>query len=643
MAKKYVQKKNNYFVPTKAMKEIAWVKDESIYKKAEKDPIKFWEELASQGITWNKKWKKAYEEKLPYFWWFKGAELNFSVNAVDRHLANGNKTAIIWVPEPTNEKTIKISYAQLYDKVNKFANVLKSQGVKKGEVVSIYLPMIPQAIIAMLACARIGAIHSVVFSAFSADALKARIQDGKARILITSDGYYRKGKPENLLSKAKKACKGTTIKKIIVAKRTGKKVLGRKFLDFDKELEKADSYCEPVIMKSEDTLFTLYTSGTTGKPKGIIHDTGGYAVQSYWTTKYVFNIHDDDIMWCTADVGWITGHTYAFYGPLLNGATTLIYEGGPDYPDPGRWWKIIQENKVTIFYTAPTAIRMFMKIDEKYIKKYNLDSIKIMGSVGEPIDQKAWMWYFEKVGGSRCPIIDTWWQTETGGTIINVLPGIGPFIPKVSGRSFPGTQHVIVDEKGKLTKKGKPGFLAQKSPFAPGMLHGVWKNHKKYVKTYWKSFKTMYDTSDGAYLTKNLIRITGRTDDVMKVSGHRLATAEVENAINTHKKVGECAVVPMPNELKGQIPVAFVVLKSGKPSEKLIKKIKKQVDIKIGPTARPGVIYFVQDLPKTRSGKIMRRILKSLLIKEEPQGLMTLVNPESVKKIKEIIKSSEKK
>jgi len=640
MAVKYVQKQGNHFVPTKAMKDIAWVSDPKIYKEAAKNPVKFWEEKAKEGITWHKKWDKAYEQKLPYYKWFKGGELNFSVNAVDRHLGHGDKIALIWVPEPTNDKVVKMTYQELYDKVNKFANVLKAQGVKKGDVVSIYLPMVPQSLVAMLACTRIGAIHSVVFSAFSADALKARIEDGKAKVLITSDGYYRRGQPEDLLGKAKDAAKGTTVKRIIVVNRIGKKVSGSMFLDFDKEIEKADSFCEPVMMKSEDPMFTLYTSGTTGRPKGVIHDTGGYAVQSYWTAKYVFNLHDDDIMWCTADIGWITGHTYAFYGPLLNGATTLIYEGGPDYPNPGRWWKIINDHKVTVFYTAPTAIRMFMKIDEKYIKKYDLSSIRIMGSVGEPIDHKAWMWYFNKIGGGRCPIIDTWWQTETGGTIINVLPGIGPFVPMVSGRSFPGTEHVIVDEKGRTVPSGKPGLLAQKSPFAPGMLHGVWNNHKKYVETYWKSFKTMYDTSDGAYTTGGLIRITGRTDDVMKVAGHRLATAEVENAVNSHKLVGECAVVPMPHEVKGSVPIVFAVLKSGVPSENLVNEIKKQVDIKIGPTARPANIFFVKDLPKTRSGKIMRRILKALLVNEEPKGLMTLVNPASVEAIKSVVQSS---
>jgi acetyl-CoA synthetase len=503
--------------------------------------------------------------------------------------------------------------------------------------------MIPEAIIAMLACTRIGAIHSVVFSAFSADALKARIQDGKAKLLVTADGYYRRGKKEELLTKAKQAIKSTTIKKVIIVPRLKKRIpSGSKFLNFYKELESAEPNCEPEIMNSKDTMFILYTSGTTGKPKGIVHDTGGYATQAYWTAKWNFNLHDDDVMWCTADVGWVTGHTYAFYGPLLNGATTLIYEGSPDFPNQGRWWRIIQDNKVTVFYTAPTAIRMFQKFDPKHIKKHNLKSLRILGTVGEAIDEDAWIWYFKTIGGSRCPVIDTWWQTETGGTLINALPGIGPFVPTVSGQSFPGTKLIIVDEKGKqIKKKNTVGNLVQVPPLAPGMLHGVWKNPKKYKDTYWSRFKKYYDTSDGAFLTNGgLIRITGRTDDVMKVAGHRMTTAELENVITDHPSINETAVVPIPHEIKGEVPVAFVILKQKITNqEKFEKEIKKLADNKIGPTARPAKIYIVEALPKTRSGKIMRRILKALLIDEEPKGLSTLLNPKSVEAIKEIIKS----
>jgi acetyl-CoA synthetase len=637
---KYVTKKNGALWPSKEMKKIAWVNDAKIYKEAKKDPVKFWGDISKNGLTWQKPWKKTYHEKLPYFEWFKDGEINFCVNALDRHLDKINKTALIWVPEPTSEKAIKITYQELYEKVNKFSNSLKDLGVKKGEVVSIYMPMIPESLIAMLACTRIGAIHSVVFSAFAPDALRARILDGNAKILITADGYYRRGRKAELLGKAKKAIKGTKIKKVIVAKRINKKkkYFG-KFISFDKLLENKKSFCKPTIMKSQDPLFILYTSGTTGKPKGIVHDTGGYATQAYQTAKWNFNLHDDDIMWCTADIGWVTGHTYAFYGPLLNGATTLIYEGTPDTPNMGRWWNIIDKYNVSVFYTAPTAIRMFIKSGDKYLNKTKLDSLKILATVGEPIDEKAWRWYFKKIGKSRCPIIDTWWQTETGGTLINVLPGIGPFVPTIAGKCFPGTNHEILDKDGKKTTKG---FLAQTSPFAPGMLHGVWKNHKKYVDTYWKTFKTKYDTSDGAIMKGNLIRITGRTDDVMKVAGHRLATAELENSINTSKIVNESAVVPIDDQLRSQVPVAFVILKKREPSEKLEKEIKKHVDKTLGPTARPKKVYFVEDLPKTRSGKIMRRILKNLLNNEEPKGLMTLVNPKCVPEIKKIIQDSSK-
>lgn len=643
---KYIIKKGNKYWPSKEMRKIAWVSEEKIYKKASKNPKKFWAELARKGIAWEKPWKKIYEEKLPYFYWFKGGKLNFSVNCLDRWLEDrGDKIALIWVPEPINEKTLKLTYRQLYDGINKFANVLKKLEVKKGDVVAIYLPMIPEALIAMLACCRIGAIHSVVFSAFSADALKARIQDAKSKVLVTADGYYRRGGKENLIGKAKEAVRGTSIKKIIVVSRLGKKISGKKFLDFAKEMQDSEPYCKPEIMNSEDIMFVLYSSGTTGTPKGITHDTGGYAVQAYWTAKWDFNLKDDSIMWCTADVGWVTGHTYAVYAPLLNGCTTLIYEGSPDFPDFGRWWKIIQDNKVSVFYTAPTAIRMFMREGKKYIKKYNLNSLKILGTVGEPIDENAWDWYFKQVGKSRCPIIDTWWQTETGGTLINSLPGVGPFVPTVAGKSFPGTRHIIVDDKGKEVKPGKSGFLVQVSPFAPGMLHGIYKNYKRYKKTYWnywtKFKKRYYDTSDGAYTDKQgNIRITGRTDDVMKVAGHRLSTAELENALNESDIVNESAVVPIPDKIKGQVPVAFVVLEKGKPSPSIEKQLKKHVDKKIGPTARPARIYFVEDLPKTRSGKIMRRILKDILTDEEPKGLMTLVNPKTVEKIKEIVGKS---
>ena len=632
---KYIIKKSGKFWPSKEMKKIAWVKNSKIFKEADKNPIKFWGKLAKEGISWEKPWKKTYEQNLPYFKWFVGGKLNVSVNCLDRHLEDKkDKTALIFVPEPTKEKTIKLTYGQLYNKVNKCANLLKKLKVKKGEVVGIYLPLIPEVIISMLACARIGAIHSVVFSAFSADALKTRLKDGGAKVLISAEGYYRNGKKIDLKKKVNEAIKGTKVKKIIMVSRLGKGVKGKKYISW-KEIEKQKDYCEPVFVESNYPLYTLYTSGTTGTPKGIVHDSGGYLTQAYWTTKWGFNLHDNDIYWCTADIGWVTGHTYACYGPLSLGATFLIYEGAPSFPNFGRWWKIIQDNKVNVFYTAPTAIRMFMKFGEKYIKKYNLNSLKLLGTVGEPIDEDSWRWYFKKVGKGRCPIVDTWWQTETGGILIMSLPGIGPFIPTVAGRSFPGTKHIIVNDNGNKVKTGKPGNLVQVSPFAPGMLHSIYRNSKRYKKTYWSRFKNKYDVGDGAHIDKNgHIRIIGRLDDVMKIAGHRLSTAELENAINDYPNVNESAVVPMVHDVKGQVPIVFVILDKGEGSGKLEKKIIKYIDEKIGPIARPDKIYFVEDLPKTRSGKIMRRILKAIINKTEIGGVTTLVNPICVEKIK---------
>jgi len=587
-------KKKDVFWPSKKLKQKAWVSSESVYKKG-KNPITFWSNLAKEGLDWNKKWKRAYVEKLPYFKWFVGGKLNACHNALDRHVKSWrrNKVAIIWEPEPVGEKNRVLTYFDLYREVNKFSNVLKDLGVKKGDVVGIYLPMIPEVQIAMLACARIGAIHSVVFSAFSSEALRYRMEEVKSKVLITVDGYYRRGKLIDLKSKADEAVKGTKIKHVIVVKRANLKVNWTKGRDhwWDVLMKDAEQYCEPKIMDSEDTLFILYTSGTTGKPKGILHDTGGYLTQAYWTTKWNFDLHDEDIFWCSSDIGWITGHTYACYGPLLIGATMLIYEGVPDFPQPDRWCEIIRE---------------------------------------------AWLWYFDEVGQGRCPIIDTWWQTETGGTLINSLPGIGPFIPTVAGRSFPGTRHEILDEDGNPLPSNKKGNLVQLSPFAPGMLRGIYKNHKKYVETYWKKYgKKIYFTSDGAWKDKKgNFRLTGRLDDVMKVAGHRLATAELEDAITRHPAVAECAIVAMPHEIKGEVPVAFVTLKGIKPSEKIEKELIKQVEKYIGPIARPEKIIFAEDLPKTRSGKIIRRILKRLIIKEPVGDVSTLANPEIVKKIK---------
>ncbi len=636
-------KKTNLFWPSDELKKRAWVNTTSIYREANKNPVKFWEKLAREGIEWFKQWDKAYESNPPFFKWFKGAKVNACYNAVDRHLKeHRNKAAIIWIPEPINESPIVFTYFDLYKKVNKFANALKKLGIKRGDVVAIYMPMIPEVIITMLACARIGAVHSVVFSAFSPGSLRTRLIDGKAKLLVTADGYYRRGKVLNLKNNADIAVRGTWIKKVIVVKRAANKIkwIGRRDLWWDEIIKEAKSYCKPTTMNSEDPLFILYTSGTTGKPKGIIHDTGGYITQAYWTTKWDFNLHNDDLLWCTADIGWITGHTYLCYGPLLNGGSTLVFEGAPDFPTPGRWWEIIENHGVTVLYTAPTAIRMFMKYGDKWPKKHDLSSLRILGSVGEPIDVDTWFWYFTVIGGRRCPIIDTWWQTETGGTLINNLPGTGPFIPTVAGRSFPGTKHTILDENGRELPPNKKGFLVQKPPFAPGMLRGVFGNPMKYKEEYFTKFGVeLYLTGDGAFIDNDgNFRLIGRLDDIMKVAGHRLSAAELENAIDKHRQVDECAVVPMPHKIKGHVPVAFVVLKSGKGTKNLENELIMQVDQLIGPTARPGKIFFVNDLPKTRSGKIMRRVLRNLVSGERNLGnLSTLLNPESINELKKII------
>ncbi|MEM1689412.1 MAG: acetate--CoA ligase [Candidatus Hadarchaeales archaeon] len=647
MSKQWVvedEHNKDIFWPSEAMKKKAWVSDPSIYEEAAKDPIKFWEEKAIEGLEWFKKWDEAYRWDPPYVKWFIGGKINASYNALDRHLkaGKGNKKAIIWVPEPPQEPPRILTYKELHEQVNKLANVLKSLGVKKGDRVGIYMPMIPEVIVSMLACARIGAPHSVVFSAFAADALRVRLEDSGAEVLITADGYYRRGKVVNLKANADEGIKGTSVKKVIVVKRAGNPVNMVEGRDFwwHELMEKADSHCPPEEMDAEDMLFILYTSGTTGRPKGVMHTTGGYLVQAYWTAKWVFDLHDDDIFWCTADMGWITGHTYACYGPLLNAATILIYEGAPDYPAPDRWWEIIEKYKVTIFYTAPTAIRMFMRMGDEWPAKHDLSSLRLLGTVGEPIDRDAWMWYFKVIGNGRCPITDTWWQTETGGTLIMSLPGIGPFIPAVAGLPFPGVSADVVDEEGKPLKEGESGYLVLIPPIPPGMLRGLYKADEKYRETYWSKYHNRYYfTGDGARkLPNGCIRVTGRVDDVMKVAGHRLSTAELEDILNLHEAVVESAVIAKPHEIKGEVPVAFVILKQGyRAGEDLVKELIKHIDARMGPIARPEKIYFVEDLPKTRSGKIMRRILKALLVNEPIGDTTTLLNPEVVENLKKII------
>ncbi|MGB2762197.1 MAG: acetate--CoA ligase [Minisyncoccales bacterium] len=686
-------KKGDLYYPSKEIKNSAWLNNEKIYKEGEKDPIKFWENLAKE-IFWFKKWKKGFVHNPPYFQWFVGGKINITSNIFEHNSLEWerikNKPALIWEPEPINEKPKILTYDELFRAVNRFANALKRLGVKKGARVGIYLPMIPEVIISMLACARIGAIHSVVFSAFSSSALRIRLQDTEAKVLITADGYYRRGKVVNLKKNADAALVGeprsprfageaghgregvkeTKVQKVIVVKRAKNEISWRKNQDlwWQDLVEKESAQCEPRVMDSEDTLFILYTSGSTGKPKGTVHVCGGYTVQAEWTGKWIFDLHNDDIIWCTADVGWVTGHTYGVYSPLLNGVPTLIYEGAPDWPAPDRWARIIEKHKVTVFYTAPTAVRMFKKYGAQFIEKHKFDTLRILGSVGEPIDEAAWDWYFKEVGKEKCPVLDTWWQTETGGILITSLPGIGPFKPCFTGLPLPGLKFDILaphraegsgaglNEKGESLPPNKEGNLVLLPPFSPGLLRGIYKNPKRYLKTYWSEYPSagsgqagkIYFTSDAAYKDKQgLIRIVGRVDDVIKVAGHRFTTGELENAISKLSNVSECAVIGIPDEIKGETPIVFVVLKNENVSpvekrspnieEETKKEIIGQLRKEIGPIASPKQVYLVEDLPKTRSGKIMRRILKRLLAKEELGDLSTLANPENIEEIKKVI------
>jgi len=633
----------NVYWPTRALKERAWVADESIYEEAKADPVAFWAAQAEE-LHWFKRWETPYEYAPHNFKWFVGGKLNLSYNSLDRHIeaGHGDRIALIWEPEPIEEDAVRLTYKQLHELVSKFANVLKGLGVEKGDAVGIYLPMIPEAVVAMQACARIGAPHSVVFSAFSADSLRDRMVDCGAKVVITADGYFRRGKTINLKRNADAGIANTAVEKLIVVRRAGDDVEMQDGRDlwYHELIADATADCPAEEMDSEDLAFLLYTSGTTGKPKGIMHTTGGYAVQSHCTGKWNFDLHDGDVYWCTADVGWITGHTYINYSPLMNGVTSLMYEGSPDTPDNGRFWAIIEKHKVTQLYTAPTAIRMFVKWGNEWPKKYDLSSLRLLGTVGEPINVDAWLWYHEVIGGGRCPIIDTWWQTETGANMVNNLPGIGPFIPTVAGRPFPGIVADILDSGGQSVAPGDGGYLSILNPFPPALTRGIYGDMDRYKVQYFAEYgPERYFTSDGARKDEGgNVRITGRVDDVMNVAGHRLATAEVESALAQNDKVSEVAVVSRPHEMKGEVPVAFVLLRKGiEPSDEIRKELIATVNQVIGPTGRPDQIIFAADVPKTRSGKIMRRVLKAL-VRHEPAGdLTTLQNPESVDRLKELV------
>ena len=616
-----------------------------IYRKSVKEPEAFWEKIAEENFTWYKKWDNVLEWdfKKPEVKWYQGAKLNITENCIDRHLSTkGNKTAILFEPNNPGEETQHITYNQLHERVNRFANVLKNEGLKKGDRVCIYLPMIPDLAVSVLACARIGAIHSVVFAGFSATALSTRINDSDCKIVITSDGSYRGNKTidlKEIVDEALNDCAG--VNSVLVAKRINSEVTMKEGRDkwLQPLLNNALSECEPEVMDAEDPLFILYTSGSTGKPKGMVHTTAGYMVYTAYTFKNVFNYKDDDIYWCTADIGWITGHSYIVYGPLANGATTVMFEGVPSYPDYGRFWEIVEKHKITQFYTAPTAIRALAKEHLDYTTKHDLSSLKVLGSVGEPINEEAWHWYNDHIGKKKSPIVDTWWQTETGGILISPLPNITPTIPTYASLPLPGIQPCLMDEKGKeITENQIDGRLCIKYPW-PSIARTIWGNHQRYKETYFSAYKNKYFTGDGALRnTIGYYRITGRVDDVIIVSGHNLGTAPIEDVINEHPAVAESAIVGFPHDVKGNALYGYVILKeTGEENsfDKLREEINQIITEHIGPIAKLNKIQFTTGLPKTRSGKIMRRILRKIAAKETDNlgDTSTLLNPEIVQEI----------
>jgi len=590
-------------------------KYKSLHRESVQNPNKFWGRMAKQELAWFQEPKKVLEWKVPFAKWFGGGRLNLSHNCLDRHLdgSRRHKAAIVFEGEPGDVRVL--TYQQLHDEVCRFAHALKGEGVKKGDRVMIYLPMVPEAAIAMLACARIGAVHSVVFGGFSAEALKDRIHDCGAKLVITADGGYRRGQVVNLKKNVDAAVAASPdVRRVIVLKRTG---TVEKLNEIDRWWHEITDHQSPDFppekLESEDPLFILYTSGSTGKPKGILHSTAGYLLGAHLTTKWVFDLKETDLFWCTADVGWVTGHSYAVYGALSNGATSLIYEGAPNQPEPDRFWRIIAKHRVSIFYTAPTAIRAFIRWGDPWVTKHDLSSLRLLGSVGEPINPEAWLWYHRVVGGGRCPIVDTWWQTETGSHMLTTLPGVHAMKPGLAGVPFFGADLAVVDDHGKPVKDGVQGKLVIRKPW-PSMLRTIYGDPERYKKQYWSEVKGCYFTGDGAKRDKDgYFHVIGRIDDVLNVSGHRLGTAEVESALVSHSAVAEAAVVGRPDDLKGQAVVAFVTLKSGqKAGEELVAALRNQVSKEIGPIAKPDQIRFAEALPKTRSGKIMRRLLKEI-------------------------------
>jgi acetyl-CoA synthetase len=647
-----LSQESRVFPPAKEFSASARVKSLAQYRKlwsaSVNEPESFWGKVATEQLQWFTPFKKTLQWKVPDAKWFVGGKLNVSANCLDKWLgtATANKAALIWEGEPASDgrpgEERVLTYQQLHREVCRFANVLKRNGVKKGDRVILYLPMIPEAAIAMLACTRIGAIHSVVFGGFSAQSVADRIADCGAKLVVTADGGYRRGSVVPLKKNVDEALTllgpdgerlARSIEKVVVVRRAGNEVHVTEGRDvwWHRELEYVTDVCPPAKMDSESSLFILYTSGSTGKPKGILHTTAGYLLGAKLTHQYIFDIQEPDVYWCTADIGWVTGHSYVVYGPLANGATSLIYEGAPNFPEPDRFWKIIAKYRVTILYTAPTAIRAFMKWGDEWLKKHDLRSLRLLGTVGEPINPEAWMWYHQVVGGGRCPIVDTWWQTETGAIMISPLPGATPTKPGSATLPFFGIRPEVVDDQGNPVPKGSGGKLIIRQPW-PSMLRGLWGDPKRFKETYWSEVKGAYFTGDGCRQDKDgYFWIVGRIDDVLNVAGHRIGTAEVESALVSHPSVAEAAVVGRPDPLKGQALVCFVTLKTGiVAAPGLRDELRAHVGKEIGPVAKPDDIRFADGLPKTRSGKIMRRLLKQVACGGEIKGDTTTLEDLSV-------------
>ena len=637
---------NRRFRPPATFVDQANINDQDIYEIAASDPEGYWSKWAAE-LDWFEPWKRVLKWSPPHAEWFTGGRINVSYNCLDRHVESGrgDRTAIIWEGEPGDARTF--TYAELHGEVSRFANVLRGLGVEKGDRVTIYLPMIPEAAIAMLACTRIGAVHSVVFGGFSPDSLADRNNDAESKLLITADGGWRRGSVVPLKANADAALEQSpTVENVVVVARGGDlteqtAVRMREGRDhwYHDLMAEVSSSCPAVSMDSEDTLFILYTSGTTGKPKGVVHTTGGYLTQAYATTKAVFDLKDDDVYWCTADIGWITGHSYIVYGPLANCAQVVMYEGAPDTPDRGRVWQLCEKYGVTIFYTAPTAIRAFMRWGDRWPKKYDLSCLRVLGTVGEPINPEAWMWYHQVIGGERCPIVDTWWQTETGAIMITPLPGLTETKPGTATRPFPGIEAAVRDESGEDTTAG---YLAITKPW-PSMLRAVWGDEQRFRETYWSKWPRVYFPGDGAKVDEDgYFWILGRVDDVLNVAGHRIGTMEVESALVDHPTVVESAVVGKAHEIKGESIAAFVTLREGVDgSDELVTELRTHVGAKIGAIAKPELVVFTAELPKTRSGKIMRRLLRDIAEGRAIGDTTTLADPEVVKRLQAMHENEE--